>query len=368
MKVGYIFNHEYILGGGEISFLDLLSEVRQFGVVPVAFLPAKGEISSCLDSKGIEWHEAPWPHLNLMSIPSFFKRITATSRQFSGQNLDLVHVNGARSMLYAGPAAKRIDVPCLWHVRVLERDMILDRIRAHYATEIIANSRAVSASLAAVVGPEKHVDVIYNGFDLVTADKVKPMDLRKEFGLPDAPVVLCVGRFTMEKAFEDAIISCGLLQDKGREVALLMVGESAAEDGKYEQEIRSLAASKGVRNVVFAGWRSNVHSLMKSASVLLLSSHRESFGRIIVEAWISGLPVVSTDCGGPRELIEDLSSGLLIPVGDVKAMAGAIERIVIDKNLAGRLSEAGYEKAKQFSIGRHVEQVMALYRRLVKTS
>ena len=145
MNVGYIFNHEFILGGGEISFLDLLSEIRRFDVVPAAFVPAKGEITRRLDSMGIKWVESPWPHLNLFTVPFFLKRVGITARQFSAQNLDLVHVNGARSMLYAGPAARRAGVPCIWHVRVLERDGIIDMVRARYATAVVANSNAVCA-------------------------------------------------------------------------------------------------------------------------------------------------------------------------------------------------------------------------------
>jgi len=253
LRVGYIFNHEFILGGGEISFLDLISEIRRFDVVPIAFVPAKGEITDKLDAAGIRYVVCPWPHLNLWSILSFFTRVESLVKMFADEKLDLVHVNGARSMLYAGPAAKKAGIPCIWHVRVLERDGVLDRIRAHYANAIVANSKAVRQSLVSVVGPSKSVDVIYNGFDLDEMARVKALDLQKEFRLPPGPVVLCVGRFTKWKAFEDVISACAILQKKNIRVSLLMVGSSVPKESGYEQSLRNLVLDAKVRNVVFAG-------------------------------------------------------------------------------------------------------------------
>ncbi len=367
MRVGFLFNHEFILGGGEISFLDLISEIRRLDVVPIAFVPAKGEITEKLDNAGIRYVVSPWPHLNLWSIPSFFIRVKALVKMFADEKLDVVHVNGARAMLYAGPAAKRFTIPCVWHVRVLERDVILDRIRAHYASAIIANSKAVSNSLVAIVGIKKCIDVIYNGFDLEAAGKVEPLDLKKEFGLPNLPVVLCVGRFTRWKAFEDVIKACGILQKRKVDVSLLIVGESHKEEADYEASLKELVKKEMVRNVCFSGWRNDVHAIMKSVDVFVLPSRNEPFGRVIVEAWASGLPVISTNCGGPTELIKDGSSGLLVPVGAVEAMAEMIEKVIKDKTLAKHLSEAGAERAMQFSISRHAEHMLAMYRNIIAT-
>lgn len=365
IKVGYIFNHEFFLGGGEISLLDLVLEVRRYDVVPVVFVPAKGEIADKLDVAGIRYVVCPWSHLNLWSIPSFFHRVEAVTELFSDEKLDLVHVNGARSMLYAGSAARRAGIPCVWHVRVLERDGIIDRIRAYYATAIIANSKAVSKSLKTVIGANKRVDVIYNGFDLEAAGKAMPLDLKKAFGLPDLPVVLCVGRFTREKAFEDAIMACSLLQKRGIEVSLLLVGGSSIGDSEYEQELKNLVVSQGLHNVVFTGWRSDIHSIMKSCSVFVLSSHRESFGRVIVESWACGLPIVSTNCGGPTELVKDGVDGFLVPIGNVDAIANAFQRLICDLHYASMLSNAGLERSRYFSISGRAADVVVVYRRLL---
>ena len=364
-RVGYLFNHDYILGGGEISFLDLISGIREHDVLPVAFVPAKGEISDRLDSMGIKWVESPWPHLNPAALLNFPKKVSLTAELFLKENLDMVHVNGARAMLYAGPASKRSGMPCVWHVRVLERDFILDRIRAHYASAIIANSKASAQSLLDIIGNKHSVEVIYNGFDLDAIDRIKPLDLKKEFGVSDEPVILCVGRLTRWKRFQDVIRACSLLRMRNMKFLLLMVGSSTSEESDYEKELKDLVKAEKTDNVFFAGWRDDVCAIMKSANVLVLSSKKEPFGRVIVEALACGLPVVATREGGPEEILKDGSNGLLVPQGDVKAIADAIEKILSDRNLSDCLSMNGIMKAKEFSIVEYVEEVASIYKALI---
>ncbi|MFA7160328.1 MAG: glycosyltransferase family 4 protein, partial [Kiritimatiellia bacterium] len=132
-KVGFVFNSERIIGGGELSFIDLVGEIRKLGVSPVVFVPGPGEVIDRIVALGVAVHKTPWPPIRLRSIVDLPLRHARLAGLFRELGLDLIHANGARCMLYAGPAARRAGIPCVWHVRVLERDMILDRIRARYA-------------------------------------------------------------------------------------------------------------------------------------------------------------------------------------------------------------------------------------------
>lgn len=97
--------------------------------------------------------------------------------------------------------------------------------------------------------------------------------------------------------------------------------------GQNEAMLRDLAADLGIADrVVFAGFHADPSPFYATADLFALSSDYEGFGNVIVEALSFGLPVVSTACpSGPREILEDGKYGTLVPVGDVDALARAMQ-------------------------------------------
>ena len=366
IRVGLIFNHAEIIGGGEISFIDLADEIRNFGVEPVGIVPGVGGVRARLNALGIQTAEAAWPPIGVRSLVDMPRHIHSAAILFRKLGLNLVHANGARCMLYAGPAARRLPIPCVWHVRVLDRDRLLDRIRAWYASAIIVNSGAVAATLKPCVSSSRKIELVYNGLDLENINLIKPLDLSHEFGLPDAPVVLAAGRFSPWKGFEDLIRACAILKKKSIAFTCLLVGKAMPEENDCEVQLKKQARQLGLANVLFAGWREDVPAIMKSSSVFVLPSRGEPFGRVVVEALACGLPVVATDEGGPAEIIHDKVNGIMVGTGDASQMAYAIEMILRDKMLAGRLRDAGLKRAKDFTLQKHAGQVARIYQDVLR--
>ena len=98
--------------------------------------------------------------------------------------------------------------------------------------------------------------------------------------------------------------------------------------------------------VRFLGWRDDVPALMRTADFLVCPSRHEPLGNVVIEAWAAGLPVVAIASDGPAALIEDGSSGLLVPLpeelgGAAQPLADAMRQIAGDAALRAGLAQGG---------------------------
>ncbi len=142
------------------------------------------------------------------------------------------------------------------------------------------------------------------------------------FAASQPPVVLGVGRLTPAKDFATLVRAVAAVRAR-RQVRLLILGE-----GDERTALQSLASRVGLgSDFSLPGFVDNPYRYMTNAAVFALSSRWEGFGNALVEAMACGAAVVSTDCpNGPREILEGGRHGLLVPVGDPRRLAAALER------------------------------------------
>jgi glycosyltransferase involved in cell wall biosynthesis len=132
--------------------------------------------------------------------------------------------------------------------------------------------------------------------------------------------ILSVGSFKPAKNRELLLRAFARIQLA--DARLMLVGQ-----GEAESDLRTLARALGVKDrVIFAGFRHDPTPFYMTADLFVLSSDREGFGNVIVEALAAGTPVVSTNCpSGPAEILGDGRWGRLVPTGDVHALAAAMQ-------------------------------------------
>jgi len=225
------------------------------------------------------------------------------------------------------------------------------------ADAVIAISHGVADDLSSCTGLDRgHITTVYNpAFTPEIFQKAEaPVD-HPWFAPGEPPVVLGVGRINRKKDFGTLIRAFAKVR-AGRKARLVILGDTSPERkrDKYFAELENLVATLGVGDDVdFAGFTLNPYSYMRRSAVFVLSSVREGFGNVIVEAMACGCPVVVTDCPyGPSEIVADGTFGPLVPAGEPERMAEAIARTLDAPITPERL----VERASEFSAERAVNQ------------
>jgi len=200
------------------------------------------------------------------------------------------------------------------------------------------------------VCPEWKAHYLGNGIDVARfrrEDHVgASFDLRSILGIPpEAPVVGIVGRLTFEKGYREFIEAAAIVHCQLPGAHFVAIGpDDAGVRVTLEGQIARLGLEGCFR---WLGVQSNMPAYYAMMSVLALLSYREGLPRVLMEAAASSIPVVASDIPACREIVEPGRTGLLVAVGDSRALAGAVLEILADPERAREMGENGRRKAER---------------------
>jgi glycosyltransferase involved in cell wall biosynthesis len=353
-----VSNHGHVAGGGEESLLALLGGLDRRHWAPNVVVPSDGSVAARARGLGLPVSVIPLPTLRRPG-PAILRSARALTRLLVATGAALVHANGSRAMAYAGVAGRLAGRPVVWHVRIGEREPLLDRALGALAARVIVISTFVARRFPPALGPK--IRVVHNGVDLSRfAPRPAPAKLRRALGVPDeAPVVVSVGRFVAFKGYAHLLDAAALVERMRPGVHWLLVGDGELRAG-LEAQTRCLGLEAQVH---FTGWRDDVPDLLALGDLFVLPSLEEHFGRVLIEAMAMAKPVVATDAGGVPEIVVDGGTGVLVPPADPPVLAAAVLTLLDDPALAARLGAAGRRRAEStFSLASHVAAVERVYR------
>jgi len=286
----------------------------------------------------------------------------ALRRLFRDEGFDMVHAHTPVAAFVGRLAAAGAGVPRVVytaHGFYFHEHMPPLRRSAHIAaewmagrfTDILFTQAEEDAQTARRLGLCRTGDVlaIGNGSDPAVfhppaADSAHRA-IRTSLGTPgDRTVILATGRLVAEKGYRELVEA---MRDVDAE--LWVVGPRLASDHAegIEDVIRMVENDPGLRERIrFLGYRSDMPDLLRAADIFTLPSHREGMPRSIIEAMLTGLPVVATDIRGTREEVVDGETGLLVPVRDTAALAGALGSMVADAARRTDMGLAGLARAR----------------------
>jgi glycosyltransferase involved in cell wall biosynthesis len=234
---------------------------------------------------------------------------------------------------------------------------------AYITDRLIAVSKDVRDDLVRlrVASPEKFAVVAY-GFDLdgrINGDASARRQKRDELGVGDDDFVIgWAGRLTEIKRPLDLVRAAAAVEGS----VLVLAG-----DGELRADVEALARNLGVRDRVrLLGYVPDMGSWYAAFDAFLLTSANEGAPVVAIEAQAASVPVVATNAGGTRAVVDDEETGFIVPVGDVDALAQRLVRLRDDNGLRDRLGATGAERMRtKFSVARMVDEVRDVYERIL---
>jgi L-malate glycosyltransferase len=351
------------------------------GIEPAVACPP-GELSERLRGAGVEVIQIRGTdgslRLHPLRTPQALAEMASAGlgvRRAAGEfEADLVHANSIRSGLIALAPAPQRRPPTVVHVRDClppGRAAGLVHGVVERAEAVIANSEYTRARLGSA-GRRAHV--VHNAFDPVRfkgepdAREAARVRLGLEDG--DGPVLAVIAQITPWKGQDDAIEIAATLRRRHPRLRLLLIGapkfDSNAtrhDNAAYLRRIRRRVELGALTETVrFLGERDDVPRILPAIDLLLAPSWEEPFGRSIIEAMAAGVPVVATRVGGPREVVDDGRTGILLPPRRPGLWAERIDALLeAPERLTTMGREARLESHRRFGAERHADRVLAVY-------
>ncbi len=225
----------------------------------------------------------------------------------------------------------------------------------------LANSYACAGLVARAIGvlPETF-EVIYNGINLEKYRQTK--DRRSVFAgltIPDnVKIATMVGRLTEAKNYPMLLRTAKRCREQNLPVHFVIVGH-----GERETELKALAEELNVAETVhFLGLRTDVPQVLAASDLFLYTSNWEGFPNALLEAMATGLPVITTDFDGVKELVTGPDVGTIVPLNDAEAATKAIENNLKDSQAVGRNAQLLVQSS--FAMPVMVKKTIELYKKL----
>ncbi|WP_437782589.1 glycosyltransferase family 4 protein [Sorangium sp. So ce1097] len=311
-------------------------------------------------------------------------RVGLAALAFARSRPHIIHAHNPTSLHYAtvGKLLTRARLVFTDHAQT--RGIIRVPSRFEWReTDAVVGCSQDTADKSGAVGVASNISVIHNGIDITPARRTRE-EVRAELGLdagappeaassgaasseaaspPSASGGVFLGimpaAFHPVKGHDVLLRALARLHDRGVAVAVLVVG-----DGDERDRIHGLARELGIdgKEARFLGFRKDVPDLLVGADFFVLPSRDEGLPLAVLEAMARRLPVVVTPVGGVPEVVRNEEHGLLVPVDDHDALAGAIERLARDRALGRRLGEAGHARVRDdFSFEKMTRKYEQLY-------
>jgi len=360
---------ELNVGGVEQGVVDSASAYVRLGHRAIVVSHGGKRVPELI-AAGVEHITLPVHKKRLFNVLRLIPKLARIIRE---QGVDLVHARSRLPAWIGYYAAKRAGVPFVTTVHGYYSAHFYSRIMTRGERVIAVSHPVADYAVGQLRADKNRLRVIHRGIDPARYNEIwgdaRRAALLADLGVPKGNrVVTVVGRITRLKGHGVFLEAMARICAQMPNITPLIVGSVPPKKAAYGAELEALTAKLGLDNrAIFTGSRADVPDLLKVSDVLVSASTQpESFGRTLVEAMASGVPVVATGHGGALDILDGETCGRLVPPADVDALTHALTDILSDADAAQRMGKIGRQRvAERFTVTQMVSDTIAVYKELV---
>lgn len=343
-------------GGVETGTLDLAKYLVRLGHKSIV-VSNGGELVTGLIDNGASHYRLPVHSKNPLLI---FRQIFRLIEIIKKEQVDIVHARSRAPAWAAYFACKSTGTVFVTTCHGYYGKQASGKVMA-WGRRVIVPSSAVAKHMAEgfLTNLEK-IRLIPRGVDLEKFTFFDPEKKRRQGSFK----VGMIGRITRLKGHPYFIKAMARLACQIPGLKILIVGDAPASKQKYLNQLKKLIEKLGLSQITeFLGSQKDIPAILSQLDVLVMATTtQEAFGRVIVEAQASGVPVIATKVGGVMDIIKDEETGLLIPPGNAEAISGAALKIFKEKETAAKIAQSAYiEVREKFNLDLMGKRTLAVY-------
>ncbi len=244
---------------------------------------------------------------------------------------------------------------------------MLDLFLMKRFNHLIAVSHATKDEMVSAGIPSSRISVIHNAIDTDTWIPIREKAaVRARYGLVGTfPVIGYVGRIDPEKDLETWLRAVAPIGRENPCARFVLVG--TGRDSSTLEGLRRLACELRIgEQVCFLGYKEELQPVYASFDIFMMTSRREGLPNSVLEAMAMGLPVVTTDVAGTKELVSDGQTGFVRPQGDVSGLSEALAFLAGNSNLRIGMGQAGRDRVeREFSFANRIRSIERLYEQVL---
>lgn len=367
-RVLYVDFYSFV-GGGQQNLLSVFRAMDRKRYTPLLVLPHEGPFADAARALDVPVFISPMGKARWRLLWQAWPAMRRLRRLMQEQKVDLVHANCYPANKLAGPAAKPLGIPVLWHkqIAVTQRPgSTTGKLWKHfsrYNAKVLAVSKQGFEGLAALGIPREKLGLLYNNADTEGLAKAKPAtDAQlKALGLPTKGLlVLAAGMRRPHKGFDTLLEAWPNVKAKAH---LVLMGDTANSEPAHEALLQRLAQQPRVTMLPaqrpFAPW-------LKRADLFVSSSRWEGSPLVVIEAMAAGTPVLGTyEASG--EIMVHGKSGALVHREDPDGLARELDAVLAAMPAARRRAKLALAEARRrFSLKGYVGDLAVLYDGLLR--
>lgn len=371
MKVLIASTGADISSGAARCLVELACNLQGKGYEVLVTIPKRGNIEIELKKHNIRYryiHEYhSWytseKHKNnnfLLKKLLNYKAFLQMRKLIKNERIDIVHEN-ALTAYVAAMAAESLGIPVVWHIReFMEEDLNISFYNRAYSiskinksAHIIAISKAIADKWSQIFTAP--ISVVYDGIP------VENYYIKRKITDSKTINIIIYGRIVEPKGQFFFFKGMKYLLVQNENIRCFWAGQ--IEDQNYYDQINKFINENGISDKVqYLGQVDNMKTVLKDMDVVVVCSKQEGFGRVTVEAMLSGCVVVGSNGGATCELIDDGVNGFLYEEGNIESFVKAMQNLVANINSSKSVGICAQKQAmKRYSIENSIKEIIGIY-------